>query len=236
MKTLSRLAFFVLCAVLLASLVQPARAQTPSCPCLALRLSRTFGYSSGTGDIQGNFKLKATGPDDLARVSFYLDDELLGYSVVEPYSFKWVITMENLKVNRNMEPIYETRPITNPDGSISMEQVMVTWVEVSPDGKTVTQTWESGKMAIQGTGGYTESHLIHVVAYDAAGNKTESEKVRFYVIHKPKEKEEEQPSGAIWWFDAGWAGLLDRVTRPPAVAAIPLLSPPPRPPTRHLSC
>jgi len=104
----------------------------------------------------------------------------------------------------------------------------VTWVEISPDGKTVTQTWESGKMVIQSTAGYTESHLVHVVAFDAAGNKTESEKVRFYVIHKPK-PEEEQPSGAIWWFDSGWARLLDRMDGWPAAAATLSPSPPPRP-------
>jgi Bacterial Ig domain len=154
------------------------------------------------------------------KVEFYLDNKLLGYSEVEPYSFKWVLTMENLKIDRNMEPIYETRPITNSDGTISMEQVMVTWVDISPDGKTVTQTWESGKMAIQSTAGYTESHLVHVAAYDAAGNKTESEKVRFFVTHKPKEKKEGQPSGEIWWFDAGWAGILERESRWPPVAAI----------------
>jgi len=176
-------------------------------------------WANLSADVSDNMRID--------QVEFYLDDELLGYSVVEPYSFKWVLKMEDLKINRNMEPIYETRPITNPDGSISMEQVKVTWVEISPDGKTVTQTWESGKMAIRSTGGYTESHLVHVVAFDAAGNKTESEKVRFYVAHKPKEKEE-APSGAIWWFDAGWAGLLDRMGRWPAVAAI-LPSPTPRP-------
>ncbi len=41
---------------------------------------------------------------------------------------------------------------------------------------------------------------MHIVAFDAAGNKTESEKVRFYVIHKPEEKDEDKKdeSGAIW--------------------------------------
>ena len=73
---------------------------------------------------------------------------------------------------------------------------MVTWVEVSADGKTVTQTWESGFMIIASSGNYTESHQVHVVAYDAAGNETESEPVRFFVIHKPKE-DETKDSGAL---------------------------------------
>jgi hypothetical protein len=64
----------------------------------------------------------------------------------------------------------------------------VTWVEVSPDGKTITRTWDAGTMVISSTHGYTESHVVKVIAFDAAGNKTESEKVRFYVIHKPKKK------------------------------------------------
>jgi hypothetical protein len=101
-----------------------------------------------------------------------------------------------------MESVFETRVITNPDGSWTTEQISVTWVEVSHDGRTITQTWESGFMIISSTTGYTESHLVHVVAFDAAGNETESEKVRFYVVHKPKEKEEnEGETGAIWWRD-----------------------------------
>jgi hypothetical protein len=99
-----------------------------------------------------------------------------------------------------MEPIQETRIITNPDGSWATEVVTVTWVEVSEDRKTITQTWDSGFMVISSTHGYTESHLVHVIAFDAAGNETESEPVRFYIIHEPKEEEEEDDqSGAIQW-------------------------------------
>lgn len=56
-------------------------------------------------------------------------------------------------------------------------------------------------MVISSTVGYTESHAVHVVAFDAAGNETESEKVRFYIIHEPKEKDKVNESGAIWWRD-----------------------------------
>jgi hypothetical protein len=77
--------------------------------------------------------------------------------------------------------------------------VTVTWVEVSEDGKTITQTWETGFMVVSSTHGYTESHLVHVIVYDAAGNETESERVRFEIIHKPEEEDEKEgESGAIW--------------------------------------
>jgi penicillin-binding protein 1C len=132
------------------------------------------------------------------KVEFYLDDELVDFSVVEPYAVKWVLTMRDKKPNPNMAPVYETRPITNPDGSWSTEQVTVTWVEVSADGETVTQTWENGMMVIAKGDIITESHVVHVIAFDAAGNKTESDKVRFYVIHKPKEEEKPEETGFLW--------------------------------------
>ncbi len=131
------------------------------------------------------------------RVEFYLDDELVDYSVVEPYAIKWVLEMEDLVLDPNMPPITETRPITLPDGSWSTEVVSVTWVEVSEDGETVTQTWESGKMIIASSEGYTESHVVHVIAYDAAGNETESDKVRFFVIHEPEGEEDGEARGLL---------------------------------------
>ena len=97
--------------------------------------------------------------------------------------------------------ITETQTITNPDGSWTTEVVTVTWMEVSTATNTFTQTWENGMMIISSTHGYTESHVVHVIAFDAAGNETESERVRFYVIHKPEEKEEGDETGAIWWQD-----------------------------------
>ena len=159
-------------------------------------------YELESPDEWANLAADVSDNVQIDKVEFYLDDELLDFSVVEPYAVKWVLEMKDLKPDPNMEPVYETRVITNPDGSWTTEQVPVTWVKVSADGQTVTQTWDSGFMVIASSGGYTESHLVHVVAYDAAGNEAESEKVRLYVIHKPKEKEEKEgETGAIWWRD-----------------------------------
>jgi penicillin-binding protein 1C len=155
-------------------------------------------YELESADEWANLTAEVSDNVQIDRVEFYMDGELLDFSVVEPYGFKWVLEMKDIKPNPNMEPVYETRTITNPDGTWSTEAISVTWVEVSADGTVITQTWEGGFMAIASTEGYTESHLIHVVAYDAAGNKTESEKVRFYVTHEPEEEEKEGETGSIW--------------------------------------
>ena len=170
-------------------------------------------YELESADEWANLNASVSDNVQIDKVEFYLDDELVGFTVVEPYALKWVLEMKDLKLDPNMEPVYETRVITNPDGSFSTEEVKVTWVDVSPDGKTITQTWESGFMAISSTGGYTESHLVHVVAYDASGNKTESEPVRFYIRHKPKEKDKAAPTGAIWWRDDDLLAALPELGR-----------------------
>ncbi len=116
------------------------------------------------------------------------------------------------------------------------------WVEVNAETKTITQTWDSGKMIISSTHGYTESHVVHVIAYDAAGNETESEKVRFYIVHKPKEKEEEEEgageTGEIWWRkDSPAAVLGDRggaVWRGPPESSNPRLDANRAPPRREV--
>jgi penicillin-binding protein 1C len=157
-------------------------------------------YELEAADEWANLKADVSDNVQIDRVEFYLDDELLDFTVVEPYSVKWVLTMQDLRLDPNMDPIQETRTITNPDGTWATEVVTVTWVEVSKDRKTITQTWESGFMVISSTHGYTESHLVHVIAYDAAGNETESEPVRFSIIHEPKE-EEGGETGSLWWPD-----------------------------------
>jgi hypothetical protein len=56
---------------------------------LSLRLSRDFGYSSGTGDIQGTFSMRVSGPDDLVRVVFFIDEQPLGDSTVPPFRLRF---------------------------------------------------------------------------------------------------------------------------------------------------
>jgi DNA-directed RNA polymerase subunit RPC12/RpoP len=56
---------------------------------LSLGLSRTFGYSSGTGKIQGQFTLKAGGPANLLRVVFYIDDQQMGEATQPPFNFSF---------------------------------------------------------------------------------------------------------------------------------------------------
>lgn len=84
--------YFVLKTVLLASLwlalaAFPAWAQNE--PGLTLRMSRDFGYSSGTGQIEGTFSLKASAPEDLARVVFFIDGHPLGEDSQAPFSLQF---------------------------------------------------------------------------------------------------------------------------------------------------
>ena len=56
---------------------------------LVLRLSRDFGYSSGTGKIQGTFSMKVSGSDDLVRVDFYIDGEVIGEANEAPFRLRF---------------------------------------------------------------------------------------------------------------------------------------------------
>ncbi|HNT76580.1 MAG TPA: Ig-like domain-containing protein [Anaerolineae bacterium] len=53
-------------------------------PELSLRLTRDFGYGMG-GELQGTLSLHASGPDDLARVEFFMDDESMGELTAAPF-------------------------------------------------------------------------------------------------------------------------------------------------------
>ncbi len=79
-KTWLWLMFLLAC---LLAWVRPVLAQDEAD--LELRISRTMGYSSGSGRIQGLFKLKAAGPADLARVAFFVDDQQIGTDEAAPF-------------------------------------------------------------------------------------------------------------------------------------------------------
>jgi hypothetical protein len=64
----------------------PAAAQT-ECG-LSIEFHRDFGYSAG-GEIQGAFSLTADGPENLSRVDYYLDDQLIGSATQPPFKISF---------------------------------------------------------------------------------------------------------------------------------------------------
>jgi hypothetical protein len=57
---------------------------------LTLSLSKDFGSDGFNGDIQGTFTLKASGPANLERVQFFLDDTLLGEEPGAPFAIQFI--------------------------------------------------------------------------------------------------------------------------------------------------
>ena len=56
---------------------------------LQIRLRKNWGFSSGTGKIQGTFTIISSGPDDVSRVVFYMDDHVLGEVTEKPFNFQF---------------------------------------------------------------------------------------------------------------------------------------------------
>ncbi|MEW6715980.1 MAG: Ig-like domain-containing protein [Chloroflexota bacterium] len=73
-----------LCLFVLFVFPRASVAQTED-PSFALRLRRDFGYSSGTGRIQGRFSMIAEGRDDVVEVRFLIDDKVIGTVKEAPF-------------------------------------------------------------------------------------------------------------------------------------------------------
>jgi penicillin-binding protein 1C len=152
--------------------------------------------------IQAN----ATDNAFMDKVEFYLDDTPIGTSSVAPYTFRWTIAMSDTK-RFAAEPmvITHTEPITDPASGAIIGEKVITDTQLLIDrlpggGVRYTQWFAGGRGIISDTVGYTETHQIHVVAYDGAGNKTESKKVRIWVKHE-KKKEQGKTSAILPMMD-----------------------------------
>ena len=151
-----------------------------------------------------NISADAVDNFSMDRVEFYLDNNLLSYSTIPPYNTKWTIVMsDTIPVPGTVA--HETQIVQNPDGSLTTQVITVTQVITDSDGMRM-QVFANGMTIISDTHGYTETHQIHVVAFDTAGNEVESEKVHIYVVH---EQEEEEQTTALW-LDDRVAYLEDR--------------------------
>lgn len=79
-------------------LVNPAVAQDEDE--LTLGLNRDFGYGGPNGKIQGTFSITAKGPENLARVTFYLDDQVLGEVTQAPFKLRFIT--DNYSLGKHM--------------------------------------------------------------------------------------------------------------------------------------
>ncbi len=131
-----------------------------------------------------NIQVDARDNLSMDRVEFFVDGQSVGFTTVAPYSLKWTIVMsDTIPIPGTV--ITTTGPITGPDGIVTEGVITVTEVITDEEGRLI-QIFANGMTIISDTHGYTETHTIHAVAYDSAGNTTESEKVRAQVIHRPK--------------------------------------------------
>lgn len=73
----------------MALIIIPAAALAQDAPELSLRLSRDFGYGGMGNDIQGLFSMRASGPDDLQRVNFFIDDQSIGEVSETPFRLQF---------------------------------------------------------------------------------------------------------------------------------------------------
>ena len=150
-----------------------------------------------------NVQADATDNAYMDHVEFFLDGEMFASSTVAPYNEKWTIAMSDTIPIEGLV-ITRTEPITDGvTGAVTGEQVITeteVLTEVLPSGgMRYTQWFENGRGVISDTMGYTETHLIHVVAYDAAGNEIESEKIRIWVTHREEDEDDAaSPTAALW--------------------------------------
>lgn len=91
-------------------------------------------------------------------------------------------------------PITVSRLISNPDGTTATEQLVGQVTPVTAPNPAVTAVFTSGLIIVSNTvpvpnsTGFVESHIIKAVAYDAAGNRTESAPVTIFIQHASKDK------------------------------------------------
>jgi penicillin-binding protein 1C len=151
-----------------------------------------------------NIQVDAIDNISMNRVEYYLDNQKIGESTVAPYSLRWTIAMSDIIPAKRESAITETQAIPNPDGTVGQQVITLTQVISMTDPITpelvigYMQVYSGGLTIISSTTsitpliGYTETHALKIIAYDAAGNKTEIGPSTFSVIHDPKAIEEKQ--------------------------------------------
>ena len=149
-----------------------------------------------------NIQVDAMDRFAMDRVEFYLDGQQIGFSTVAPFTKKWTIAMSDTVPIWTMDPI-----VISSTTSITLDEI---WLEAQTlfDGTTITVTrsitdnhvitttsaYTTGLGVISDTWGYTETHILKAIGFDKVGNQAESQAVRIFTVHKPKEEKKQTPT------------------------------------------
>ena len=160
-----------------------------------------------------NFQVEAEDNTSMDRVEFYLDGQMFDFTTVAPYTKRWTIAMSNtVPVGITLpdpnvaipEIVIEGDRVTfskliTSENTIDFTQIITVGNQVTAthilsqdDYLRVTRSFPSGRAIISDTMGYTETHSIYVIAFDAAGNELKSETLTILIMHE--EEEEEKPT------------------------------------------
>ena len=139
-------------------------------------------YVNIQADISENVSIK--------RVEFYVDERKVASTGTAPFNEKWAIEM--LDIIPQPYVLITTTEVYSVENGIEYGRVVTLTESFTEDsGITITQVFSDGMSIISDTLGITESHVIYVKAIDAAGNETESAKIRVWVAHEPEDEDEE---------------------------------------------
>ncbi len=153
-----------------------------------------------------NLQVDANDNFAMDRVEYYLDNKKIGETTVAPYNMRWTLAMSDILLSQEYV-VTATQPALNPDGSPLIgpdgqpapgEVITLTQVISITDSENpfniigYTQAFSGGMIVISDTVGYTETHLIHATAFDAAGNEFKTDSIRIAIIHEKKEEDKQE--------------------------------------------
>lgn len=159
-----------------------------------------------------NIQADAEDNISMSRVEYFLNNEKIGESTVAPYNMRWTIVMSDFVAPKAESVVTQTITVPEPDGINIREEVItltqvipliqaeepgewIGWMKVFSGGQTVL--WNT--TVITPGLGYTETHVLEVIAYDAAGNQTESAPTIFSIAHDPKALEDKAKGKREGW-------------------------------------
>ena len=97
---------------------------------LRLSLSRDWGYGGFGNDIQGLFSMRVSGPDNLVKVAFYIDETRIGAATEAPFRLQFTTDDYPLGEHR----LYAVGT-TSDEQELRSNEIVVVFVAASEGGK-----------------------------------------------------------------------------------------------------